>query len=167
MRYTAMLLLLIAACSEPQTKTGQEGTSLSNTEVKQDTLVDAPRRDTVKYARVNDTLIVSSAAAVYFAPDSATISKNMSDQNFRIGFGDGAFLMHEAGRYLEEVRLPVVNTENEHYIKFIQENGKITLIKTDTLSFFMGIIFFHPVKEPREVENIDNIEVEYNKYFKQ
>jgi hypothetical protein len=123
------------------------------------------RRDPDKEYSLTDTLVITQKAAVLYGPDSATIEKRMSDENFRIGMDDAAGGMQEANEYLESVKLPVLDTENKHYIKFVNSNGTSHMIKIDTLPDLAGIYLFDPAKPPRLIDMF-SIEKEYADYYK-
>jgi hypothetical protein len=126
------------------------------------------RRDSSKYYPETDTLVINSKAAVAYTPDSLRMEERMKavgEENFRMGMDDYLTGLHEADEYLESVKLPVLVTEEQHFLKFIHSNGTFTIIKTDTLKSLWGMYLFDPAKKPKEVDYYE-IEKEYADYYK-
>lgn len=115
-----------------------------------------------------DTVVVSGKAAIVYSPDSLQMDQRMKavgEENFRAGAGDYAYSISEADQYLQSVKLPVIYADTRKFLKFINQNGTVTLIKTDTLPELWGIYFFDPFKPPALIDET-MIEEEYRKYFK-
>lgn len=118
--------------------------------------------------KIPDTLVINYRSAVVFGPDSFKINKQIKavgEENFRIGYGDEAGLFQEADEFFESVKLPSVFADSCNYLKFVQQNGTITIIKTDSLKDLYGLFLFDP-KKPPVLADVTMAEGEYAKYFK-
>lgn len=115
-----------------------------------------------------DTLVIDKRAAVFYGPDSLRMEKRMKEvgeENFRVGADDYLFYMHLSYDFLDSLKLPVLETKEKKLLKFMTNDGKLHLIKLDTLPELWGIYFFDPAKQPKTVD-MTNIEDEYQRYFK-
>jgi hypothetical protein len=118
--------------------------------------------------KIPDTLVITYQSAVIFAPDSFKINKQIKavgEENYKIGYDDEAGLFQQADEFFESVKLPSVFADSCNYLKFVQQNGTITIIKTDSLKDLYGLFLFDPKKSPK-LADVTMAEEEYAKYFK-
>jgi hypothetical protein len=118
--------------------------------------------------KIPDTLVINYQSAVIFGPDSFKINKQIKavgEEYYRIGFDDEAGLFHEADQFFQSVKLPSVFADSCNYLKFVQQNGNITIIKTDSLKDLYGLFLFDP-KKPPKLADVTMAEEEYAEYFK-
>ena len=115
-----------------------------------------------------DTMVVDRIAAVFYLPDSIQIAKAIAEDgedNFYTGEDDAMYYLAGASKYLDSVKLEIINAGSCNYIKFVYTNCTFTLLKRYTLKDMNGIIFFDRVQKPFFPEYLD-IEPDYKKYFK-
>jgi hypothetical protein len=127
----------------------------------------APKKKTEPPTPHSDTLTVQTRAAVFYDPDSSQIikrKKEIGEQNFQIGLDDYAYYIDESITFLKENQIPVLETKDKKFIRFIRSNGDVYIIKKDTLVDLWGIFLFDPSKEPYKADETD-MESEYKKYF--
>jgi hypothetical protein len=114
-----------------------------------------------------DTLFVRGRVAVFFEPDTLRIEKRkkeIGDQDFNTGAGDYLYYMHLSREFIDSVKLPILNTKNKKFIKFISNDSSKQLVIIDTLPELWGVYFFEPSKKSKQVDII-SIAEEYSKYF--
>lgn len=114
-----------------------------------------------------DTLFITKRSAVSVFMDSVTLEKTMKQYNKEDGetvADDESFYTFIADSVLESHRLPIINAQGYKYVKFIQTNRKITLIKTDTLVQIHTIYLFDPSKAPVNAD-MASMQEEYDQYF--
>jgi hypothetical protein len=115
-----------------------------------------------------DTLTIDKKAAVFYQPDSMQMEKRMKQvgaENFRNGADDYIFYINSSAEYLENQGLPVLYAKNRKYLKFIFEDRKEHVIKTDTLKELWVMFLFDPRKKPYAAD-MTIIEDEYKNFYK-
>jgi hypothetical protein len=116
---------------------------------------------------VMDTLAIDKKATVFYQPDSLQIElriKEVGAADFRAGADDYIYYVNTSAEYLEKQGLPVLDAKNKKYLKFILADGKIRVIRLDTLEELWGVYLFDPKKQPFAAD-ISMIEEEYKKYY--
>lgn len=73
--------------------------------------------------------------------------------------------MGTAQEFLDSVKVPVIDVENEKFIKFIGSDKKSQTITINKLPELWSIYFFDPTKKAKQVD-MTAIDEEYNNYFK-
>lgn len=174
MRYLFIAFVLFAACKQQpkQLEEKKQVEEKRQVEEKEQTNEVLLKLHSEPFAglegKMPDTLVISYQSAVIFAPDSFKINKQIKavgEEYYRIGYDDEAGLFHEADEFFESVKLPSVFADSCNYIKFVQQNGTITIIKTDSLKDLYGLFLFDP-KKPPKLADVTMAEEEYAKYFK-
>lgn len=115
-----------------------------------------------------DTLIINRKAAVFYQPDSLQMEKRMKqvgEADFRIGADDYIYYVNTSTEYLENQGLPVFNSKNKKYLKFVLADRKVRIIKLDTLEELWGMYLFDTKKKPYAAD-MTIIEDEYKSYYK-
>jgi len=153
----SLALLLACSCNHPEspeTKKPSEG------KIK----LHAKTTLTVK----NDTLLINQRTAVLAMLDSAALEKNRKkygDTAVDTYTEDGSYYDYVADSVLKQKKLPVLQTVNFKYIKFVQNKGVATIVRIDTLSQVSTLYFFDPNRAPHVVD-VTDIENEYKNYFR-
>jgi hypothetical protein len=114
-----------------------------------------------------DTLIVTAKCAVRINLDTGQLDKlrkKYGDEAFYTGADDGVYYSSIADSLIHAKHLPLIANKQQKYLKFVQDNGAITMVKIDTLPQASNYYFFEPAKTPYEPDLLD-IEEEYQKYY--
>jgi hypothetical protein len=114
-----------------------------------------------------DTLIITAKCAVRINLDTAQLDKlrkKYGDEAFYTGADDGVYYSSIADSLIHAKHLPLIANKQQKYLKFVQNNGAITMVKIDTLPQASNYYFFEPAKAPYEPDLLD-IEEEYQKYY--
>ena len=160
LRYFPFLLLAFTSCSTKPEK--KDKTSV------QQPAVDSSGKITLTIAQNSDTLIIDRKAAVIYSPDSLQIEKRkkeVGEDNFYVCADDYLNALHTSIDFLDSVHLPVLDSKDKKYLKFIHDNKSQTIIRLDTLPELWGIYFFEPGKKEK-LADINLIDEEYNSYFR-
>lgn len=116
----------------------------------------------------SDTLIIDRKAAVDIQLDSAALEQNKKkygDTTIEAYAEDGSYYESIADSVIEKKRLQLIQSLHHKFIKFVQDNGAITMVKVDTLPAVSTLFFFDPTKPPHIVDVTDT-ENEYKNYFR-
>ncbi len=116
----------------------------------------------------SDTLVIDHKIAVEVQLDSAALEQNKKkygDTTIEAYAEDGAYYQSVADSIIRQKKLPLMESSNYKFIKFVQNNGAITIVKVDTLQAVSTLFFFHPAKPPHIVD-VTDAENEYKSYFK-
>lgn len=116
---------------------------------------------------INDTVIIESKCAVIYEPTQKYIEKskkNIGEENFYVGADDFLFYISETNEYLESKNIKIVTTENDKILKFISNDKRVTIIKTDLEKEMFGIYLFDPKQTPKKI-NITAISDEFESYM--
>ncbi len=110
----------------------------------------------------SDTLLITTAAAVFYNPDSIQLQKikliyqpnifeSVTHENF--------YQMRNARIELKKYwpRLRIIETSKARYLLFLKADKSFTLIDLNTISDISGIYLFDPKKEPLLIDmmNVD------------
>ena len=115
-----------------------------------------------------DTLTIDRKAAVFYQPDSLQMEhrmKEVGEADFRAGADDYIYYVNTSAEYLEKKDLPVLDTKNKKYLKFILADKQVQVIKLDTLEELWGMYLFDPKKKAYAAD-MTIIEDEYKSYYK-
>jgi hypothetical protein len=120
-------------------------------------------------ATFQDTVFVSEAAAVFFSPDSAQLSKLKAVTDtmiFESMEHDCFYQMRNARRVLSSnyKSLPIFEILKGRYIKFQLADGSFQIIDLDLNNEPCGLYLFRKDKEPRFADMM-NIDTELGFYF--
>lgn len=124
--------------------------------------------DTIQKALKNDTLIVDKWAAVFVEPDSLRIEKRkkeIGEEDFYIVADDYLFYMYKSHKFLDSVKLPIITTNGEKYIKFVYHDKQQQIIQLDTIPELWNIYLFEPKSKAKKID-MTTIEEEYKNYLK-
>ena len=100
--------------------------------------------------------------------DSAALEQNQKkygDTSIEAYTEDGSYYESIADSVIQKKKLPLIESMHHKFIKFVQNNGAITIVKVDTLPAVSTLFFFDPAKPPHIVDVTDT-ENEYKNYFK-
>lgn len=113
-----------------------------------------------------DTLLIDHKTALFVLLDTIELEKRRKTDSdaFNAYSEDGAYYDYVADSVLTEKKLPIIHAANYKYLKFLQKNGKITVVKIDTLPQLSTLYFFDPASPPYIVDGID-IEDEYKRFY--
>lgn len=114
-----------------------------------------------------DTLFNTKRSAISVWQDTATLDKRRKqygDDGFYTGADDDVYYSSVADSFLQSRHLPVIMAEGYKYLKFVQTDKTITVVKIDTLQQIYKMYFFDPSKKPYDVD-VTDIENEYNKFY--
>ncbi|HJW16071.1 MAG TPA: hypothetical protein VJ499_03075 [Flavisolibacter sp.] len=162
------LSMMISSCvPKDQEQNGKSVLNVSPIDTSQKAL--KPKRLLVSQAHLLDvdTLTIDKKAAVFYQPDSMLMEKRMNQvgaEDFRKGADDYIYYINSSAEYLENQGLPVLDAKNRKYLKFIFEDRKEYVIKTDTLKELWGMFLFDPRKKPYAAD-MTIIEDEYKNYY--
>jgi hypothetical protein len=115
-----------------------------------------------------DTLLIDFRTAVSVSLDSEAIEKNKKkygDTAIEAYTEDGAYYDYLADSVLGQKKLPIIQALRYKYLKFVQKNGRITVVRVDTLPQVTTLYFFDPKKTPY-TPDVTMIEDEYQKYYR-
>lgn len=115
-----------------------------------------------------DTLLVDTKSAISILLDSSALEKNKKkygDTAVDAYTEDGSYYDYLADSILKQKKLPIIQAINYRYVKFVQKNGAITLIRIDTLSQVSTFYFFDPNKPPH-IADVTDIEHDYNSFYR-
>jgi hypothetical protein len=115
-----------------------------------------------------DTLFIDSKSAVRATLDSIGLIKNKQkygDTSIDAYTEDGSYYDYVADSILKRKKLQVIDAANYKFLKFIEKDGKATIIKVDTLSQVTTLFFFDPSRRPR-IADVTDIENDCKNYFK-
>jgi hypothetical protein len=132
--------------------------------------LDRPKHHYKKYRNKTvskDTLIITKRAAISVWLDTPTLEKRRKqygDDDFETGADDYVYYSSISDSVLKSKKLPVITVKHSKYLKFVQNNGAITLINLDTIQPLYSLYFFVPTKVPLNAD-ITNTASEYERYF--
>jgi len=115
----------------------------------------------------NDTLIIAQTCAVIVSADSFQIAKRKKElgQDFYVGADDYAFYLNETQRFLDSVKLKIVDCNGKKFLKFIYADKKQELINLTNLDELWKVYLFDPKNKSKSVD-MTMIDEEYKNYFK-
>ena len=118
----------------------------------------------------NDSLWVSSPAAVFFHPDSTQLEKfrQTSSKNVYESTTHESFFQMRNCRIVLKKYWPHVSIQEAHkfrYLVFKKSDQRSTVIDLNNQGNLYGLFLFHPDKEP-ELVDMMNIETALGFYFK-
>lgn len=150
-----LLIIVCISCSKPKKKTVVKNKH--------------PKSQPVKAAPKTDTLLINTTSAVRVDLDSVQIEnlrKKYGDDDFYTGADDNAFYSYGLDSVIEAKKLPLAIAKGlkYKYLKFLQSDGKTTVVKIDTLPSPTNYYFFKPSATPYEPD-ITDPEGEYKAYF--
>jgi hypothetical protein len=167
--FLLLLSLAIFSCTvndQKQYSKSDAGISSSDTTLKGDTV---QRELATRFSNSEtDTLTIDKKAAVFYQPDSLQIDKRMKqtgEADFRAGADDYMYYIHISVDYLEKQGLPVMDSKNKKYLRFVMADNKEKLVRLDTLQDLWGLYLFDPKKNPYNADIIQ-IEEEYKIYYR-
>lgn len=114
-----------------------------------------------------DTLFVIKRSAISVWLDTATLEKRRKkygDDGFYTAADDDVYYSSIADSFLKARQLPVIYAREYKYVKFVQKNNHVTLIKVDTLAQIFTMYFFDPSVPPHDVD-VTDMDDEYNEFF--
>jgi hypothetical protein len=158
MRQLLSLLFLITVCVGCARQEKKAAPKHKNPKVQSD-----------KIALKTDTLLVNTTSAVRVDLDSVQIEnlrKKYGDDDFYTGADDNAFYSYGVDSVIEAKKLPLAIAKGRKYkyLKFLQSDGKTTIVKIDTLPSPTNYYFFKPSAPPYEPD-ITDPEGEYKAFF--
>ncbi len=110
----------------------------------------------------SDTLIITTAAAVFYNPDSLQLEKIkliFKPNIFESVTHENFFQMRNARIELKKYwpRLRIIETSKARYLKFLKADNSSTIIDLNTVGDISGIFLFDPKKEPLLIDmmNVD------------
>jgi hypothetical protein len=132
-------------------------------EKKPDGIINEVQTDSKPPSSFNDTLTIDYTAAVFYAPDSAQLIKIKAITPPRVFDGS----MHEYEfqfRNSKKVlvanwsQVKITDVSNFRFLRFVKNNGQLSLVDLNKKNDPYGLIVFNKVKEPQLVDmtNVDN-----------
>jgi hypothetical protein len=130
-----------------------------------------PGKKTKPASSYNDTIMISSPAAVFYSPDSLQLQKIKSTTESQVFEGT----MHECFYQMRNSRMVlkkdypavrIIEMKNARYLLFKKSNNENELIDLDKKNDPCGIFIFDAMHSPRLVD-MTNIETELGFYFSQ
>lgn len=124
--------------------------------------------DTEQTTLKSDTLIVDKWAAVFVEPDSLRIEKRkkeIGEEDFYIVADDYLFYMYKSYEFLDSIKLTIITTKGEKFIKFVHHDKMQQIIQLDTIPELWNIYLFEPKSKAKKID-MTNIEEEYKNYLK-
>jgi hypothetical protein len=115
-----------------------------------------------------DTLTIDKKTAVFYQPDSVAMQKwknEVGEEDFETAADDWSYYMMTSHEYLDSMKVPIVETADKKFLKFVKTDKTMKLIKLDTLKNFWGVYLFIPAKDPKFADLL-SIEDEYKSYYK-
>lgn len=117
----------------------------------------------------NDTLKITSPAAVFFQPDSLQLQKIKSvtaPNTFEATMHEDFYLLRNAHIVLKKYypHLKIIEAHNVRYLLFIKADKSVECTDLDTKAAFSGLFIFSPKKLP-ELVDMANIDSELGFYF--
>ncbi|HWC52834.1 MAG TPA: hypothetical protein VG676_04540 [Chitinophagaceae bacterium] len=117
----------------------------------------------------NDTLVVSSTAAVFFNPDSSQLGKIkiiMEKDEYETEVHNCFFLMRNARRVLKQYwpQVHIIEISKVRYLLFIKSDKSKVFVDLNTKSDMCGIFLFNRKKDP-ELVDMMNIDTALGFYF--
>ena len=115
----------------------------------------------------NDTLEINSKAAVYYEPDSTKIAqaKIKNETDFYTATDDNLYYISSSRKFLDSVKINILDSKGKKFLKFIMVNNKIHIVKTDTLQTLWGLYLFDGLNTPVEAD-MTTVDLSYTEYFK-
>jgi hypothetical protein len=116
-----------------------------------------------------DTLFITRRSAISVWLDTATLEKRRKqygDTSFYIAGDDEVYYSGTADSVLTARKLPLISGSEFKFIKFEQNNGIVTIIRTDTLSKLHTLYLFDPSKAPYDAD-VTIMDEEYKNYYHQ
>jgi hypothetical protein len=114
-----------------------------------------------------DTLTITKRSSVFYSPDSIQISKRkkeIGEETFYAGADDYLYYMHTSYDFLDSIKLPIFESKEKKYLKFVGNDKIEYIIKLDTLPELWGVYLFDPRKRPK-IADMTNISDEVKNYF--
>ena len=116
-----------------------------------------------------DTLIISSAAAIFYSPDSLQLEKikAVSDKDvFEANMHEYYFLTTTAHKVIRNnmPSLKIIDAKNIRYLLFIKDNKNKTCIDLDSKFDPYGLILFKPGSDPEQAD-LSNTDTALGFYF--
>ncbi len=117
----------------------------------------------------SDTLIITTAAAVFYNPDSLQLEKIkliFKPNIFESVTHEKFFQMRNARIELKKYwpRLLIIETSKARYLKFLKADKSNTVIDLNTKGDISGIFLFDPMKEPLLIDMM-NVDTELGFYY--
>jgi hypothetical protein len=116
-----------------------------------------------------DSLIISSAAAISFEPDSIQLQKikSITDSNeFQTMVHEYFFQQRNATLFLQQhwPHVKILSAKNFRYLIFRNQRQTIEVVDLDKIPDFFGMYFFEPGKNPQRIDMM-SIDTEAPNYF--
>ena len=103
----------------------------------------------------NDTIEVYENTAIFFTStqEQTEMKRNeLGENDFHIGVDDYLFYMNQASIFLSRKSIKIIEIKKSVILSFKISENNFKIIKTDTLSDLMGVIFFKQSKVPKIVD---------------
>lgn len=146
--------------------------SCSGNSVKKETPKEKPKKELSKPpSSYQDTLVISTTAAVFYHPDSLQLQKIKEIEDSMIYEGT----MHEYFYQMRNARMvikkgwpnaKIIEANNVRYLLFKKKDNEIKVIDLDTKGDPHGLFLFDTIHDPALVDMM-NIENELPRYFYQ
>ena len=118
-----------------------------------------------------DTLIIQTAAAIFYKPDSVQLKKIKAVNQPMMFEGlmhDCFFQMRNAHIVLKKYypKIKIIETTKARYLLFVKEDGSQSCIDLDKNNDICGMYIFNKKKDPQLVD-MTNVDTQLEFYFKQ
>ena len=117
--------------------------------------------------KTQNTLIFKYQVVVIFGPTDESIEKRrreIGDEDFYVGADDYMWYLNESNEYLKKQKAKVKQVQNNQTLKFVQENGDLTIVTLSKERELWGIYLFDPKIKPKKIDITDTAQ-EYKEYF--
>ena len=117
-----------------------------------------------------DTLVIKSASAVFFKPDSVQLEKIKAVNKPMVFEGlqhDCFFQMRNAHMVLKKyyVKIKIIETNQARYLLFVKDDKSQSCIDLNKNNDICGMYIFNTKKDPQLVD-MTNVDTELEFYFK-
>ena len=154
-----LTILLFSSCSETNNNKTE-----SNEKTDTSKAISPPQG---KIILNNDTLTVDKTCAVIVSADSMQIEKRKKElgDDFYVGADDYAFHLSESQKFLDSVKLKMIDCNGKKFLKFIYADNRQELIPLTNLDELWKVYLFDPKRKSKSVD-MTIIDEEYKNYFK-
>lgn len=155
------IILQLISCS---------GNNKKNTKADNDNQsISTPAKLTKPPSSFSNTLIITTAAAVFYNPDSLQLEKiklTYKPAVFESVTHEYFYQMRNARIVLKKFwgRLRIIETSNARYLQFLRADKSSTIIDLNTVGDISGMFLFDPKKEPLLIDMM-NVDTELGFYY--
>ncbi|MBV8388459.1 MAG: hypothetical protein JO080_01530 [Mucilaginibacter sp.] len=123
-----------------------------------------------KHIKNKDTLFVTQRSAISVWLDTATLEKRKrqyGNADFYTVADDDVYYASIADSVLKAQKLTLIDTrqfDKCKYLKFVQSNGAMSVVRIDTLAQLYTLYLFDPSRAPHEAD-IADMDEEYKNFY--